>query len=519
MKEFFKKNLLDGRKVFLIGSILAILFLLLGGSFVFGKVFTNVGYFSDLKIAFLETFKETFGVYSGKPAFEIDLALKESELGGVGARQEEGSGPKLNFGNEKNNQVANILNIQSSLAGNSDLVSNNEDVSQENNMKESNTLDEQEVSLLLADKPQIKECDFYVGKLSNRKVLFNEIAWMGTDLDSNNEWVELFNNSNEDLNLFNWKILNETGKIRINFPEGSYLPRGSFYLLERTDDDSVENISADYIYKGSLSNNGEWLRIFDGDCNLVDEVNASVSLAQDGKSGWESLGGDNNSKRTLERNLNNFGWQTSFSPGGTPKKSNSSGLAVAEDSYLGLEPVLNSEPEPASLTSPEVSETSTPSSTDEGVVDPPSSPPSIFVTEIMAGSSVSNGDEFIEIYNYGNEPVDLTGWTIKKKSSGGNESSLVVASRLSGKVVQPGKYLLLAHEGGYTGVVSPDVLWPGSYSLAYTNNSITIYNASGGVADQVAWTEIPKDKSYMRQSMDISAGFAVSDTPSPQNGQ
>ena len=132
---------------------------------------------------------------------------------------------------------------------------------------------------------------------------------------------------------------------------------------------------------------------------------------------------------------------------------------------------------------------------------------------------MSADDEFIEIYNYGSEAADLTGWSIKKKTSSGSESSLVAASRLNGKVVPVGKYFLLAHDGGYAGAVAADVVWPTSYSLAYTNNSILIYNALGAVIDQVSWTDIPKDKSYARSGLDISAGFGVADAPSPQNSQ
>jgi len=137
----------------------------------------------------------------------------------------------------------------------------------------------------------------------------------------------------------------------------------------------------------------------------------------------------------------------------------------------------------------------------------------------MAGSSVSAGDEFIEIYNYGSESVDLTGWSVKKKSSSGSESSLVAASRLEGKVIPAGKYFLLAHEEGYGGGVSPDVWWPKSYSLAYTNNAVVIYSSDGVLVEEVGWTEIPKDSSYERNGLEENSGFSVINNTNPQNSE
>ncbi|OGD57252.1 hypothetical protein A2V71_01180 [Candidatus Berkelbacteria bacterium RBG_13_40_8] len=146
---------------------------------------------------------------------------------------------------------------------------------------------------------------------------------------------------------------------------------------------------------------------------------------------------------------------------------------------------------------------------------PPVDQPRILISEVMTGIEGNSSYDFVEIYNAGPNEADLTGWTLKKKSSTGSESSLVVASRLFGKVIAAGKYLLLANDGGYTGSVPADVLWPSSYGLAYTNNAVLLYNGSGGVADQILWTEIPAGQSYSRISWEGS-DFTVGE-PTPQN--
>jgi hypothetical protein len=153
-------------------------------------------------------------------------------------------------------------------------------------------------------------------------VVINEIAWMGSKNSSADEWLELYNGTNSQINLTGWKLTSQDGSIKINL--AGIIGADGFYLLERTDDDSVPGITADQIYKGTLSNKGENLQLYDNQGNLMDSVNCA--------SGW--FGGDNQTKQTMERK--NFllagndasNWQTSQDPAGTPKAQNSKGVIL-----------------------------------------------------------------------------------------------------------------------------------------------------------------------------------------------
>ncbi|MBU1727726.1 lamin tail domain-containing protein [Patescibacteria group bacterium] len=136
----------------------------------------------------------------------------------------------------------------------------------------------------------------------------------------------------------------------------------------------------------------------------------------------------------------------------------------------------------------------------------------VIINEVqIAGSTVN--DEFIELYNSSGSSVDLTGFYIKKKTSSGNESNFVVSSRFEGLSISGGDYLLLARENNYTGTVSPDILWPSSYSLA-SNNSLILYRGGETDADEVAWQEIEEGKSTQK----TSSGWVVAlPTPRAQN--
>ena len=90
-------------------------------------------------------------------------------------------------------------------------------------------------------------------------IAINEIAWMGTEDSSSDEWMELKNNTNYTINLANWSLASddETPSLVLS---GSIKPYG-FVLLERTDDTTVRNVAADIVYSGSLKNSGEILRL------------------------------------------------------------------------------------------------------------------------------------------------------------------------------------------------------------------------------------------------------------------
>lgn len=147
------------------------------------------------------------------------------------------------------------------------------------------------------------------------KIEINEIAWMGTKESYSNEWIELFNNSEEEIDLKDLTLENKSGDLEINL-EGE-VEAQDFFLLERTDDKSVSEVACDQIYTGSLSNDGEDLFLKDANTGeILDEAFFE-------EKGWPA--GDNDSKRTMEKKSGND-WQTSADPGGTPGKKNSEGL-------------------------------------------------------------------------------------------------------------------------------------------------------------------------------------------------
>lgn len=126
-------------------------------------------------------------------------------------------------------------------------------------------------------------------------VVMSEIAWMGTKKSYADEWVELYNPNEISVSLEGWVLRSETDGTPSIQLSGSVAARG-FYILERTNDDPLANITADWkgsFGSGGLKDTGEKLVLMD-DKGVVQD---RTDLNTDGK--WYA--GDPVTKASMER--------------------------------------------------------------------------------------------------------------------------------------------------------------------------------------------------------------------------
>lgn len=314
-------------------------------------------------------------------------------------------------------------------------------------------------------------------------VFINEIAWMGSVNSANDEWLELFNDGQSTVSLDGWVLKSADEKLKINL-KGAISDLG-FFLLERTDDNTAPNITADFIYKGSLSNSGETLVLIDNSGAVVDQV--------DCQGGWPA--GDNKTKQTMERiyrGSSPVNWQTSALPGGTPKATN------------GIKLITNDNEEmvrisPLSTSTAEIIETS-PLPAEETIAPAKeiTYPKNVFINEILpAPEGADEQNEWLEIYNNNDFAVDLAGWQIRDqvgaiKTYTWPENSLIKAKGFL-VISRPESKIVLQNNG----------------------DGLTLLNPQGTIADQVAYPAAPANQSYNR----ASGGWAWSRilTPSQAN--
>ncbi|OGY38893.1 MAG: hypothetical protein A2418_01705 [Candidatus Brennerbacteria bacterium RIFOXYC1_FULL_41_11] len=125
---------------------------------------------------------------------------------------------------------------------------------------------------------------------ASNSVVINEIAWVGTASSTSDEWLEIFNNSESNVELTGWILRSVSGSPNIKL--SGVIPSGGYYLLERTDDSTVSDIPADLIFTGAINNVCEVFELVDSFGRVVDKTVCDAGQ-------WPA--GDNATKSSMER--------------------------------------------------------------------------------------------------------------------------------------------------------------------------------------------------------------------------
>jgi len=288
-------------------------------------------------------------------------------------------------------------------------------------------------------------------------VTINEIAWMGTSASYNDEWVELYNNTDSPINLDNWTLKAKDGTPEINLA-GELSAKG-FFILERTNDETVPNIPADQIYTGAFGNSGEKLELYDSSGNLIDSVDCS--------GGW--FAGDNTTKQTMERKgltlmgSDSSNWQTSQNPGGTAKVINSEQVAINNE-----EEIKSEEPKI-------IEETKLPLTEEKAK----SYPSGVFINEILPSpKGADSEEEWIELYNQNDFEIDLSGWKVSDSLGKTTTYIFLAGTKISAK--------------GFLVLNRPIT----KITLNNDGDTLNLTQPSGNIVDKISFEKAPIGQSY-----------------------
>ncbi len=438
-----------------------------------GNLFTKAGLtIADTLSSAKNLIKDVFNYDSGlKQVGQINLDNPEDQSQ---LSQKEAETGKIQSNKKSSDQNIQSLKKEITLLKNPDKPKNKQQTEKEK-VQETPKIDSDKISAdpknQNLDNPQSKPqaskpfsfCSFGVSQApSHNSVIINEVAWMGSTKSSADEWIELKNISNQEIDLAGWQIINKNSGIKINLSliNKTKIGAGKFILLERTDDNSVPNVTADLIYTGGLSNTNEGIKLFDDGCNLIDEAFAGPN--------WPA--GDNESKKTMERGStslttgNSFNWHTSSVLGGTPKQNNSQPTANNLQPSGGGGGGVNTNNNSQQTTNS-----------------------SQQLTKILISEEKTNptAERFIELYNPGNTEVSLTDWYLQRKTQAGNEfTSLVSKTYFEGKIIPANGYFLISRSASAdSDIVIPDLILTES-------NTIQLKNSNQEVVDKVGWGSV-----------------------------
>lgn len=291
-------------------------------------------------------------------------------------------------------------------------------------------------------------------------VVINEVAWAGTSASTADEWIELYNNTNRAIDLANWTLHISTRTLI--YLSGVISAHG-YYLIERTDDQTVCDVPADLVCSfgsSGLRNAGDVLTLTDPYGHAIDTAN--------GNGGPWPAGTASPSYKSMER----------IDPAGADTDANwASNDGVIRNGHDANNAPINGTPrQPNSA----------------AFVTPPSV---VLINGVLYdGYQYGDKDEAIQIVNLGPGPIHLQNWSVTKGTSPGAvfpsytlpvNASIWAARNATEFSKSFGMWPGLAMAGTLT--QSPALTLTGSWPGLGESADVQLKNAAGVVVDRLVY--------------------------------
>jgi len=124
-------------------------------------------------------------------------------------------------------------------------------------------------------------------------VVINELMWMGSTVNSDDEWIELRNMTTNDISIGGWKITKYTtvDEVMLTIPSGATIPANGYFLISKFGkDDSRSALNMEMLVSNSvgLRNSNLRIKLYKdeiNDGNLVDVADDGVGFPLSGYDG------------------------------------------------------------------------------------------------------------------------------------------------------------------------------------------------------------------------------------------
>lgn len=338
--------------------------------------------------------------------------------------------------------------------------------------------------------------------------VISEVAWGGTSASASDEWIEIYNPGETAVELAGWRLSGLDGTPDIML-QGSLAP-GAYFLLERTDDTTISDVVADQIYSGALGNTDEGLALWDASGTLVDTANGDGG---DWPAGSASPEHQSMERTGLTESDSDVNWHSN-------QGSIRNGLDAGGNPIQGTPRQPNSPPtqlEPTPTPEPTYSPTSEPTS------QPTPYPANISLNEFMPDpatdwnqdGSVNTNDEYVELFNANDVPVDLSGWLLDDVDDYLAKSGMPQGSQPyhlpDGTYIPPRGFLLLFR--GQTGIaLNNDDDW---VRLLHPDGSLVEATQYDSSHDDQAYSKTEDGGFQWTQSFPPSPGTSNQPPPTP----
>jgi len=341
-------------------------------------------------------------------------------------------------------------------------------------------------------------------------IVISEVMWMGTDLSTADEWIELAAFSDDSsqggsATMSGWTLVSVRDGVEqtlYRFGIQAQMAVGEYAVVSNyPESQSRLSISPLAVSTGmSLPNTKLLLRLYDASHGLRDEVDDGVG---------NPFAGVNTStqKASMERidvrapgNLA-ANWRTSaisvgfdavpFALFGSPGSPGSLGISSASPSSSSSMQSSASSVSSFGLTASASSDSSSSSSSSVSLYSGSSSaPPAIFINEVMPNPAGSDDSEWIELMNEGADSASTAGLSVSMSGS--------TSHPLPSYTIDPGGVLLLTKEITH---------------LTLTNAGGSVFLKQGtGILDSLSYSSVPEGISVGRSA---DAGIRPLCVPTP----
>ncbi|MDB4978986.1 MAG: hypothetical protein JWM56_1172, partial [Candidatus Peribacteria bacterium] len=328
------------------------------------------------------------------------------------------------------------------------------------------------------------------------QVIINEVMWMGTDLSTADEWVELHNTGSGSANISGWSLTTlssqNTEDTMVRFASGTVLSADSYPVIANYHENESRLAASPLVATTavSLPNSKLLLRLRNASGTLMDEADDGVSVPFAGTNGsnpWQKASMERLDPLLSGTLLSN--WRTArtfagFDDGstlfGTPGYANDSGQTLSSGSL-----------------------SSSPSSSSGKLVSAPIIPP-LRISEVLSNPAGSDDDEWIELRNTGSGSVRLADYTLSVASK------TFLLAGFSGSLLGSGSVLVLrTHQTGLT--------------LKNTGDTVLL-TYLGATIDTLVYPSLPEGISYGRigdanHLFCVPTEGAINDTAAPWQPQ
>jgi hypothetical protein len=270
------------------------------------------------------------------------------------------------------------------------------------------------------------------------EIIISEVAWAGTEASADDEWIELYNSRSTPLNITGWRLVTDSGSTDVIL--SGTIPANGTFLLERAHDLTVSP-TANQIYFGTLADTGEVLRLRKPSGTVMDTANVDGGA-------WPAGGGTNlASMERIGPGLPDTAltWVTFNGPTFTAQDAGGNDVyGTPGSTNWGFTVTQTFTP------------TNTPTRT-RTITPTPVGSLSILINEVAWGGTLaSSTDEWVELYNTTNIPINITGWKL-------NASDGSPAITLAGTIPARG-YFILASNSSVFNDITVNQVFSGSFS-------------------------------------------------------